>query len=109
MDHDALADVCATGSLSAVLDVTDPEPLPADHPLRSLPNVLLTPPTSPGHADVNAGFWASSRPARPSGSSPVCQSSTLCGSRTLPARHDAEAVPGRYVTLGGRGRPPRRR
>ncbi|MFE1328108.1 hydroxyacid dehydrogenase [Streptomyces sp. NPDC058741] len=43
VDHDALADVCATGSLSAVLDVTDPEPLPADHPLRSLPNVLLTP------------------------------------------------------------------
>lgn len=29
--------------LSAVLDVTDPEPLPHDHPLRRLPNVLLTP------------------------------------------------------------------
>jgi phosphoglycerate dehydrogenase-like enzyme len=29
--------------LQAVLDVTDPEPLPEDHPLRSLPNVVLTP------------------------------------------------------------------
>ena len=29
--------------LRAALDVTDPEPLPADHPLWELPNVLLTP------------------------------------------------------------------
>ena len=27
----------------AGLDVTDPEPLPADHPLRALPNVIITP------------------------------------------------------------------
>jgi D-3-phosphoglycerate dehydrogenase len=27
----------------AALDVTDPEPLPPDHPLRTLPRVLLTP------------------------------------------------------------------
>ena len=27
----------------AALDVTDPEPLPADHPLWSMPNVILTP------------------------------------------------------------------
>jgi phosphoglycerate dehydrogenase-like enzyme len=27
----------------AALDVTDPEPLPADHPLWSLPNCLVTP------------------------------------------------------------------
>jgi len=26
-----------------VLDVTEPEPLPADSPLRTLPNVALTP------------------------------------------------------------------
>lgn len=29
--------------LQAVLDVTDPEPLPADAPLRALPNVVVTP------------------------------------------------------------------
>ena len=27
----------------AALDVTDPEPLPADHPLWDVPNLLLTP------------------------------------------------------------------
>lgn len=32
-----------TGRLQAALDVTDPEPLPADHPLWSCPNVLITP------------------------------------------------------------------
>ncbi|SBV27460.1 2-hydroxyacid dehydrogenase [Micromonospora krabiensis] len=40
---DALVDELATGRISAALDVTDPEPLPADHPLWSMPNVLLTP------------------------------------------------------------------
>lgn len=34
---------CATGRINAALDVTDPEPLPADHPLWTLPNVLITP------------------------------------------------------------------
>lgn len=43
LDHDALAAECGAGRLFAVLDVTDPEPLPADSPLRSLPTVLLTP------------------------------------------------------------------
>lgn len=32
-----------SGRLRAALDVTDPEPLPADHPLWSAPNLLLTP------------------------------------------------------------------
>lgn len=31
------------GRLRAALDVTDPEPLPAEHPLWSLPNVLISP------------------------------------------------------------------
>jgi phosphoglycerate dehydrogenase-like enzyme len=43
LDHDALVAECRTGRLDAILDVTDPEPLPDDHPLRRLPNVILTP------------------------------------------------------------------
>jgi phosphoglycerate dehydrogenase-like enzyme len=39
---DLLAEV-RTGRLHAALDVTDPEPLSAGHPLWSLPNVLITP------------------------------------------------------------------
>ena len=43
LDHDALLDHLRRGRITAVLDVTDPEPLPDDHELRSLPNVMLTP------------------------------------------------------------------
>ncbi|HEX6444911.1 MAG TPA: hydroxyacid dehydrogenase [Streptosporangiales bacterium] len=43
VDTDALAAELATGRISAVLDVTDPEPLPADSPLFDLPNAFLTP------------------------------------------------------------------
>ncbi|WP_417555060.1 hydroxyacid dehydrogenase [Microbacterium sp.] len=43
IDHDALLAECHIGRLDAVLDVTDPEPLPHDHPLRALPNVAITP------------------------------------------------------------------
>jgi phosphoglycerate dehydrogenase-like enzyme len=43
VDHDALIAELRTGRISAVLDVTDPEPLPAGSPLYELPNVVLTP------------------------------------------------------------------
>ncbi len=43
VDHDALLTEVSSGRLSAMLDVTDPEPLADDHPLRRLPNVYLTP------------------------------------------------------------------
>jgi phosphoglycerate dehydrogenase-like enzyme len=43
VDTDALTGALETGRFSAALDVTEPEPLPPDHPLRGLPNVLLTP------------------------------------------------------------------
>jgi len=39
---DLVAEV-RSGRLAAAMDVTDPEPLPAGHPLWSLPNVLITP------------------------------------------------------------------
>jgi phosphoglycerate dehydrogenase-like enzyme len=43
VDQDALVAELATGRLSAVLDVTDPEITPAGSPLWDLPNVVLTP------------------------------------------------------------------
>lgn len=44
VDTDALTDALVNGKLrGAVLDVTDPEPLPKDHRLRQLENVILTP------------------------------------------------------------------
>lgn len=43
VDHDALVGELRTGRLSAILDVTDPEPLAADSPLYDLPNAFVTP------------------------------------------------------------------
>lgn len=43
VDQNALLRLCAAGRLAATLDVTDPEPLPPEHPLRSLPSVRLSP------------------------------------------------------------------
>ena len=43
VDQDALYALCRQGHLAATLDVSDPEPLPAGHPLRSLPSVRYSP------------------------------------------------------------------
>ncbi|MFJ8060951.1 hydroxyacid dehydrogenase [Streptomyces sp. NPDC096142] len=43
VDHQALTEELVRGRLQAVLDVTEPEPLPAGSPLYTLPNVVLTP------------------------------------------------------------------
>lgn len=51
VDTDALIDELSTGRISAVLDVTDPEPLPADSPLFDLPNVFLTPHIAGSHGN----------------------------------------------------------
>lgn len=61
VDTDALlAELCA-GRLRAALDVTDPEPLPPDHPLWRAPNLLLTPHVAgsvPGNTDRAYGVAA---------------------------------------------------
>jgi len=43
VDTDALVAELSTGRIYAGLDVTDPEPLPPDHPLWDAPNLILTP------------------------------------------------------------------
>jgi phosphoglycerate dehydrogenase-like enzyme len=44
VDQEALIDALRHGTIAgAALDVFDQEPLPADHPLRSTPNTVLTP------------------------------------------------------------------
>ena len=47
VDTDALVDALRSGSiLGAALDVTDPEPLPADHPLVNMTNCIVVPHTA---------------------------------------------------------------
>lgn len=43
VDTKALEEACRYGRIQAVLDVTEPEPLPADSVLYELPNVVITP------------------------------------------------------------------
>jgi phosphoglycerate dehydrogenase-like enzyme len=43
LDTDALLELLQAGRLRAALDVTDPEPLPSDHPLWDAPGALITP------------------------------------------------------------------
>jgi phosphoglycerate dehydrogenase-like enzyme len=51
-DQSALVAALQTGKVSAAyLDVTDPEPLPIDHPLWEAPNCWITPHTAGGHSD----------------------------------------------------------
>ena len=43
IDQDELETAVRERGIRAILDVSDPEPLPADHPLRSMAGVVLTP------------------------------------------------------------------
>ncbi|RNI21422.1 2-hydroxyacid dehydrogenase [Flexivirga caeni] len=43
VDTDALVEACRAGHVRAALDVTDPEPLPEDHPLWTTEGALITP------------------------------------------------------------------
>lgn len=53
VEADALLGELRSGRIAAALDVTDPlEPLPPDHELRRLPNVLLTPHVAAGGVEM---------------------------------------------------------
>lgn len=43
IDTDALVAETSAGRITAALDVTDPEPLPPEHPLWTIPGVLISP------------------------------------------------------------------
>jgi phosphoglycerate dehydrogenase-like enzyme len=43
VDTNALVDALRSGTIRAAIDVTDPEPLPENHPLWSCPNLMITP------------------------------------------------------------------
>ncbi len=74
LDHEALTAETKAGRLYAMLDVTDPEPLPRDHLLRTLPNVFVTPHLAGSEGTELARLtdyvadeirlWAAGRPAR---------------------------------------------
>lgn len=55
---DALLAEVETGRLRAILDVTDPEPLPADHPLWSIPGVTITPHLAGATAGLGERAWS---------------------------------------------------
>lgn len=55
VDTEALVEALSTGSIAgAGLDVTDPEPLPADHPILSLANCLVVP-------HIGSASWSARR------------------------------------------------
>jgi len=56
VDQVALQELCADGRLWATLDVTEPEPLPADHPLRRLPGVRVSDHVAWRSRDSDLGF-----------------------------------------------------
>ncbi len=57
IDTDALAEAVDSGKVGyAFLDVTEPEPLPLDHPLWKKPNVFLTPHVAGGYNMIETQF-----------------------------------------------------
>jgi phosphoglycerate dehydrogenase-like enzyme len=59
IDLEALLAELRTGRITAALDVTDPlEPLPPDHELRKLPNVILTPHIAAGGIEMRREIGA---------------------------------------------------
>ncbi|WP_284947530.1 D-2-hydroxyacid dehydrogenase family protein [Acidisoma cladoniae] len=60
VDEAALIAAVTAGRIVAALDVFDREPLPADHPLRTAPNTVLTPHLGYGVAETWAVFYPQS-------------------------------------------------
>lgn len=59
IDLEALLGELRSGRITAALDVTDPlEPLPSDHELRKLPNVILTPHIAAGGIEMRREIGA---------------------------------------------------
>jgi phosphoglycerate dehydrogenase-like enzyme len=56
-DTAALVDALHTGRIRAVLDVVDPEPLPADHPLWTAPNVIISPHSAGDTPAADRAAW----------------------------------------------------
>lgn len=60
VDEAALIAALRTGRLTAALDVFDREPLPADHPLRGIPNLVMTPHLGYGTTETFRDFYRQS-------------------------------------------------
>lgn len=75
VDTEALTAHLVSGRIDAVLDVTDPEPLPADHPLWDLPNVFITPHLA-GAQGNEVGGSAPSRSTNSPATRAGCRSTT---------------------------------
>jgi len=83
IDTDALVAELKTGRFTAALDVFDPdEPLPLDHPLRALPNVILTPHAS---GPVRERYWEMAMGA-------VENIRLVCSGKTPPGAITAEQI-----------------
>jgi phosphoglycerate dehydrogenase-like enzyme len=58
VDTDALLGALRDGHVRAALDVTDPEPLPDDHPLWAAPGLILTPHSAGDTPGAERKAWA---------------------------------------------------
>jgi phosphoglycerate dehydrogenase-like enzyme len=57
-DTEALVAALHTGRIRAVLDVVDPEPLPAEHPLWTAPAVMISPHSAGDTPGADRAAWA---------------------------------------------------